>query len=123
MKVKIQSVEEYISAQPEAAAATLRQVRITILAALPQAEETIYYDMPAYRVDGKMILCFAGWKRHYSLYPAGPRLLAAFREELAGFDVDKSTIRFPFSTPLPRKLIADLARFRAAEVSERDRSR
>lgn len=122
MRAKAQSVEEYISAQPEEAAATLRRLRSIVRSALPQAEETISYGMPAYKLHGKIILCFAGWKRHYSLYPAGPRLVAAFREELAGYEVDKSTIRFPLTQPLPAKLIAHIAMFRLAEVAERNRS-
>ncbi len=92
-------------------------VRSAIRAALPKAEEVISYNMPAYKLHGEVLLYFAGWKQHYSLYPASPRLVAAFKDELAPFKVDKGTIRFPLSAPVPRKLIAEMAKFRQAECS------
>jgi uncharacterized protein YdhG (YjbR/CyaY superfamily) len=56
---------------------------------------------------------FAGWKQHYSLYPVGASLLAAFKDELAAYEVDRGTIRFPLNAPVPVKLIEGIARFRA----------
>jgi len=94
-------------------------VRSAIRKALPKAEEVISYKMPAYRLRGEVILYFAGWKHHYSLYPAGPRLVAAFKDELASCTADKGTIRFPLSAPVPKKLIADIAKFRLMEVADR----
>ena len=73
--------------------------------ALPEAEEVISYQMPAYKLGSGRILYFAGWKRHYSLYPAGAGLVEAFQDELARYEVSKSTIRFPLSEPVPVKLI------------------
>jgi uncharacterized protein YdhG (YjbR/CyaY superfamily) len=118
-KIDFQSVDEYIASKPDAAAATLEHVRSTIRKALPKAEEAISYKMPAYRQYGEVILYFAGWKEHYSLYPVGPRLVAAFKDDLESCRVDKGTIRFPLSAPVPRKLIADIAKFRLAEVADR----
>ena len=71
IKAKFQSVDEYISVQPEAVAAKLAIVRSAIRKVLPKAEEVISYNMPAYRLSGEVVLYFAGWKQHYSLYPAG----------------------------------------------------
>jgi uncharacterized protein YdhG (YjbR/CyaY superfamily) len=75
--------------------------------------------MPAYKLHGEVILYFAGWKRHYSLYPAGPHLIAAFKDELASWKVGKGTIRFPLSEPVPNKLIADIAKFRSTAAADR----
>lgn len=119
MKPEPQSVDEYIAAQPEAAAEALRAVRAAIRAALPKVEEVLSYKMPAYKVKGEFVLYFAGWKQHYSLYPAGAPLVAAFEEELAPYEVQKGTIRFPLSQPVPRKLIGRIAKFRAKMVAER----
>ena len=58
------------------------------------------------------------WKKHYSLYPATARVLAEFQEELAPYEVNKSTIRFPLSGPVPVKLIARIAKFRASEIEK-----
>jgi uncharacterized protein YdhG (YjbR/CyaY superfamily) len=121
-KIDFQTVDAYISSKPEAVAATLELVRSTILRALPKAEEVISYKMPAYKQDGEVILYFAGWKHHFSLYPAGLHLIAAFKDEFASYKVKKGTIRFPLSAPVPKKLIADVAKFRLAEVANRKKT-
>ena len=114
------SVDEYIASQPEAVRATLEHVRAAIRKALPGAEESISYNIPGVKLNGRGVLAWAGWKQHYSLYPAGPRLIAAFKDALAPYEYnDKGTIRFPLSQPVPVRLIADIARFRAKEVAGR----
>jgi uncharacterized protein YdhG (YjbR/CyaY superfamily) len=65
------------------------------------------------------MLYFAGWKQHYSLYPATDRVVATFKDELAPYEIRKGTIRFPLSQPVPVKLIARIAKFRAKEVGSR----
>ena len=107
-------------AQPETAQAVLQLVRSTLRKALPGAEEVISYKIPAYRVHGGIVLYFAGWKEHYSLYPAGERLLRAFKDQLASYKVSKGTIRFPLSEPVPVKLIERIAKFRAGEAAQRE---
>ena len=69
-KTDFKSVDEYIASQPEAAQGVLQRVRSTIRKALPEAEEVISYQIPAYKLHGGPVLYFAGWKQHYSLYPA-----------------------------------------------------
>lgn len=107
------SVDEYIAAQPESAGPALASVRAAIRKAVPEAEESISYGIPAYKIRNKPLLYFAGWKRHYSLYPAPKELIAAFAEELAEYEIRGSTIRFPLALPVPRVLIGRIARFRA----------
>jgi uncharacterized protein YdhG (YjbR/CyaY superfamily) len=114
-KTRFVSVDEYLAAQPEAARDVLKRVRSAIRRAVPAAEETISYQIPAYKLRGGRSLYFAGWKRHYALYPASARLLAEFKDELAAYEVEKSTIRFPLSGAVPVKLIERIAKFRAAE--------
>jgi len=69
------------------------------------------------------LLFFAGWKDHYSLYAATGEVLAAFKKELARYEIEKGTIRFPFAEPIPVKLIQDIAKFRANELAERDKAK
>ena len=109
------SVDEYIAAQPEAVRGVLKKVRSAIRKGAPAAEETISYNIPSYKMPGGRALYFAGWKRHYSLYPVTARLLAEFKDELAAYEVEKGTIRFPLSGPVPVKLIERIAKFRATE--------
>jgi|SRR5215813_5563935 len=117
-KTDFKSVDEYLGSQPQAVRAVLEQVRSTIRKAVPEAQEVISYQIPAYKLHGRPVLYFAGWKEHYSLYPAGPRLVEAFKDELAIYEVSKGTIRFPLSQPVPVELIERIAKFRAKE-SER----
>ena len=111
------SVSGYIASQPRGVQPVLRRVRSTIRKAVPQTDEVISYKIPAYKLHGRPVLYFAAWKQHYSLYPATRRVLAAFKDELSPHDVRKNTIRFPFSQPVPVKLIAAIAKFRATEAS------
>lgn len=120
---ELKSVDEYIATHPGDVQVTLERVRSAIRKALPGAEEYISYQIPAYKLHGSGVLSFAGWKKHYSLYPATARLLAAFKGELAPYIVNKATIRFSLSQPVPVKLIERIARFRAKEAAERAKAR
>jgi uncharacterized protein YdhG (YjbR/CyaY superfamily) len=120
MMAKPASVDDYIAARPPAAQKVLQRVRRVIRKALPRAEEVIAYQMPAFRLDGRIVLYFAGWKEHYSLYPASQALAAKFRRALAPYETSgRGTIRFPLSAPVPAALIAGIARFRVAENAAR----
>jgi uncharacterized protein YdhG (YjbR/CyaY superfamily) len=120
-KTDVKSVDEYIAMHSEDVQAILSCVRRAIRNAVPGAEETIGYQIPAYKMQGGAVLYFAGLKRHYSLYPASDRLVRAFKSELAPYKISKGTIRFRLSEPVPVKLIADIAKFRAKEGHARQR--
>ena len=120
-KTDWKSVDEYIASQPETVQAILERVRSTIRKAVPGAEEVISYQIPAYKLQGLAVIYFAGWKQHYSLYPATGRLVSAFKDELASYEVRKGTIRFPLSEPVPVRLIGRIAKFRAKEAAEREK--
>jgi uncharacterized protein YdhG (YjbR/CyaY superfamily) len=121
-KTVFKSVDEYIASQPKASQDTLRRVRSAIRKAVPGAEEVISYQIPAYKMHGNRLIFFAGWKEHYSLYPATDRVVAVFKRDLAPYKVSKGTIRFPLSKPVPVKLIERIAKFRAQEVAEREKA-
>jgi uncharacterized protein YdhG (YjbR/CyaY superfamily) len=118
-KTDFTSVDEYIATHPEDVQAILQRVRSTIRKAVPGAEEVISYQIPAYKLQGGAVLWFAGWKQHYSLYPATDHLVEAFKDDLAPYEVRKGTIRFPLYQPVPVKLIERIAKFRAKEAAER----
>jgi uncharacterized protein YdhG (YjbR/CyaY superfamily) len=110
------SVDEYIAAQPEAVRPKLEQVRAAIRAAVPEAVEGIGYRMPGYKVRGKPLLYFAGFKEHYSLFAASGTFFAALEEELRGYELRKGTVHFPLTKPVPVKLIGRIAKLRAAGI-------
>ena len=118
-KTCVKSVDDYIASQPEEVQVVLERVRSTIRKAVPGAEETISYQIPTYKLQGRPMLYFAGWRKHYSLYPATDHVVAAFKADLAAYEVSKGTIRFPLSQAVPVKLIERISKFRAKEVAER----
>lgn len=113
-----ETVAAYIAAQPKPVQTVLRRIRATIRKAVPAAEETISYKIPTYKLHGRVLLHFAGWKTHTALYPTGTTaVVAAFKKELASYEVSKGTIRFLLDEPLPIKLIERIAKFRAKEIA------
>jgi uncharacterized protein YdhG (YjbR/CyaY superfamily) len=117
------TIDAYLAAQPAAVRRVLRQVRDTIRKALPGAEETISYQLPAYRLSGRIVLYFGGWAEHYALYPGTNRFVSTLRKELAPYEVSKGTIRFPLTEPVPVRLIARIAKLRAKEVERRTKKK
>jgi uncharacterized protein YdhG (YjbR/CyaY superfamily) len=122
-KTDFKSVDEYIASQPEAVRSILERVRSAIRKAVPAAEEVISYKIPTYKLPGGPVLYFAGWKKHYSLYPVTERVVSAVKDELASYEINKATIRFPLSEPVPVKLIGRIAKFRAQEVAGRAKAK
>ena len=122
-KTGFKSVDEYIASQPEATRGVLERVRRTIRKALPGSEEVISYQIPAYKLNGRTVIYFAGWRQHYSVYPSTDSLVARFKIDLARYEVSKGTIRFPLSEAVPVKLIEAVARFRAKEVAQREQTK
>jgi uncharacterized protein YdhG (YjbR/CyaY superfamily) len=118
-KAGFRSVAEYISAQPKATRVILRRVREAIRRAVPAAEESISYQIPAYRLEGQVMMYFAAWKEHYSLYPTTAPLVEALGDAVAGYAMSKGTIRFPLDERVPVRLIARIAKFRAGEAKAR----
>src|SRR5262245_28810325 len=116
-KTAFKSIDDYIASQPEGAQRVLTRVRRIIQKAVPGAEEVISYQIPAYKLNGRMLMFFAGWKEHFSLYPLNARIAKAFKKDLARYETSKGTIKIPLSDPVPVKLIEGFAKMRAAEVA------
>jgi uncharacterized protein YdhG (YjbR/CyaY superfamily) len=121
-KVSYKSVDEYIGSHADPVQVILGLVRGAIRKALPQADEAISYNMPAYKVNGDPVLYFAAWSRHYSIYPAGKALAAEFNGQLGSGKIEKGTLRFQLSDPVPVKLIERIAKVRAREAADRAES-
>lgn len=117
MKERVpRTVDEYIDAQPEALRPKLEQVRTAIRRAVPEAVEGIGYGMPGYKLSGKPLLYFAGFKQHYSLFAASGTFSASLKEELKKYEHRKGTVHFSFSKPVPMNLISQIAKLRAAGI-------
>ncbi len=112
-------VEEYMSALPEEMRAALEQLRQTIRSAAPEATETISYRMPAFKVRGRVLVYYAAFSRHCSLFPASMKVIEDLRAALEPFDVSKGTIRFRPDAPLPAALVEKIVAARLAEIEGR----
>jgi uncharacterized protein YdhG (YjbR/CyaY superfamily) len=108
------SVDSYIASFPELIQHRLQELRALIREVIPDASETISYEMPAYRMD-KVIVYFGGFKNHIALFPTASGV-AAFQSELTSFKCSKGTIRFSLTDPLPANLIKRIVAFRLEEV-------
>lgn len=107
------SIDEYIATCPKEIQKTLKELRATIKAAAPEAEEKISYQMPTFALKGNLIH-FAAFKNHIGLYPT-PSGTQAFKRELSKYEGSKGAVRFPIDKPLPLKLISKIVKFRVAE--------
>lgn len=113
--MEFRTVAAYIAAQPASSRPTLRRVRAAIRKAVPRAREGIDYDMPAYRFPEGGAVYFAGWTKHWAMYPVTPALVQAFGAALAPYDVEKLAIRFSLSKPVPVGIVARIAKFAMRE--------
>lgn len=107
------NVDEYIESFPPEVASKLKQLRKIIRGAAPKAEELISYGIAGYKYHG-MLIYFAGFKNHISVYPA-PRGVYAFKKELAAYKGGKGTVQFPLDKPIPLDLVKRIILFRMKE--------
>lgn len=111
-------IDAYIAAQPDAVRPLLDRLREIIRKALPEAEEAISYGIPAFKIGGRPVIYFAGWKAHVSLYPATGRIATELGDAIAPYKVSKSTLRFDLEKPIPARLVARIVKIRAEETRE-----
>jgi uncharacterized protein YdhG (YjbR/CyaY superfamily) len=116
------SVDAYIASLPPDRRGPMAELRGAVRAAAPEADETIAYNMPAYRSHGgQFLVSFDAYKRHYSLFPSTDRMVEELGERLTPYLAGKGTIRFPADRPIPLDLVADIVRIRVAENEARGR--
>ena len=95
----------------------LEQMRQIVRSAAPEAEESIAYGMPAYKLHGKPLVYFAGYKNHIGFY-ATPNGHEAFKAEFAKYKQGKGSVQFPHTQPLPLELIERVVQHRVDSVSQ-----
>jgi uncharacterized protein YdhG (YjbR/CyaY superfamily) len=112
------SVEDYLSQVPEEARAALEKLRNTIKAAAPNTTETISYQMPTFKYQGRALVGFAAFKNHCSLFPYSTGVMDTLRDELQSYDTsgNGATIRFTVDKPLPAGLVKKVVKARIEEI-------
>ena len=119
---RFETVDDYIAAQPVPVRGMLKRVRTIVRKALPKATEGISYQIPVVKIDGRMVLYFAGYAKHVAIYPVTEGLLRELGDEIRDRLHHKATLHFPLDEPLPTHLIARIAKVRAAEVAAEKRT-
>lgn len=114
MKAKPQTIDEYLAPLNTDKRAALEKLRRAIKSAAPRAEECISYQIPTFRLDGRMLVSFGAWANHCAFY-AGVHPVKAHKDELKAYDTSTGTIRFQADSPLPATLVRKLVKTRIAE--------
>ena len=118
MRVKPQSIDRYLASLSTEKRAALERLRKAIKAAAPGAEECISYQLPAFSLNGRMLVWFGAASNHCAFYP-GALPIETLKDELAAYDTSKGTIRFQADRPLPTALVRKLVKTRIAENAAR----
>lgn len=118
-KIRPQTIDEYIDNFPPATQIILNKIRETIKKIAPQATEAISYQMPTFKLNGKNLVHFAGYKNHIGFYPT-PSGIEKFIQEISTFKTGKGTVQFPLSEPIPYSLIEKIVKYRLEESLKKD---
>lgn len=116
-KKEFETIDKYIVLFPPEIQDRLRKLRQAIREEAPDAEETISYRIPTFRLNGNLVH-FAAFKDHVSFFPTSSGV-EAFRQELSGYKISKGTIQFPLDEPMPLDLVRKIVRFRVRENLEK----
>jgi uncharacterized protein YdhG (YjbR/CyaY superfamily) len=111
-----QDIDGYLATLDEPKRITLEELRRSILAVIPEAEQCISYGLPAFKVQGKTVAGFAAFKKHLSYLPHSGSVLEKLGEDLAGYESTKGSLHFAIGEPLPRGLVDKLVRTRMREL-------
>jgi uncharacterized protein YdhG (YjbR/CyaY superfamily) len=113
------TMNAYLASLPPGQRSALEKLRNDIKAAAPLAEEGLSYGLPAFRLDGRPLACFAAAANHCSLYPMSANVIRLHADDLARYETSKGTIRFPAGKPLPATLVRKIVKARMAELQGR----
>lgn len=115
------SIDAYIADFPDDVQTILQKVRVTIANAAPEAVETIAYGIPTFKLNGKNLVHFGGYKTHIGFYPA-PSGIEAFKNETAAYETGKGTLQFSLDKQIPYDLITKITKYRVEQNLEKKKA-
>jgi len=108
-KKQFETIDEYIRTFPKDVQTILKKMRQTVKRAAPEAEETISYQIPTFKLKGSSIVHFAAFRKHIGLYPPAPK---EFKKEVSSYEGPKGNLKFPIDKPIPYDLVTRIVLFR-----------
>lgn len=117
------SVEDYLRSVPKEQRALLEDLRATIRSVIPDAIETVTYQIPTFKMEGKAVVAYAAFREHCSLFPMGLKVIEDNRDQVEPYLSGKSTLRFTADRPLPKRLVKTIVKSRLEENVARARAR
>ena len=116
---KFETIDNYIKTFPRDIQKILNEVRGTIKAAAPKAEEAISYQIPTFKLNGYLVH-FAAFKNHIGFYP-GSKAIEVFKKELKSYKSSKGAVQFPLDKPIPLPLIRKIVKYKVGESSQKEK--
>lgn len=114
--MSFKNIDEYIKTFPDSTQKILQKIRILVQKTAPESIETISYQMPTFKLNGKVLVHFAGYDHHIGLY-ATPTGHKQFSKELSKYKQGKGSVQFPLDDEIPYDLIEKIVKFRVENVS------
>ena len=115
-KANPKAIDEYLASVNADHRGALEKLRKEIHAAAPKAEECISYGIPAFRVNGRLLVGFGAWANHCSFYPMSSTTFRKFQRDVKNFQTSKGTLQFSPDKPLPASFVKKLVQARIAEI-------
>ncbi|TFG12600.1 MAG: hypothetical protein EU535_06050 [Promethearchaeota archaeon] len=117
-KKQYKTIDEYIGTFPEKVQEILEKLRQTISKSAPNADETINYQIPTFKLNGNLVH-FAAYKNHIGFYPT-PSGIEAFKNELSSYEISKGSVKFPINKPIPFDLVTKIVEYRVKQNLDKE---
>ena len=117
--VSKKEIDEYLARVDEPSRSTLQKMRETIVSIVPEAEQGISYQVPAFRLHGQVVAGFAAFKNHLSYLPFSGSVFPELTDDLTGYVTTSGALHFPIDKPLPKRLVKKLIDIRVRHVRQR----